>query len=158
MRSCWVIRHSPSIDAAFGAAASMVGFGVSTPDSSGFHEFQDEDGSGHEREQEQDGAEFASGTQRLEPAAGDPDSDGEGIGGEGTEVDPADNISPFEAASGSLEGNGDADDTSAWHPDRDDTSDVACHGWEEDEGEDYVMNCYESEGDDGSDAGGEPTF
>ena len=29
---------------------------------------------------------------------------------------------------------------------------------EEDEGEDYVMNYYESEGDDGSDAGGEPTF
>ncbi len=29
---------------------------------------------------------------------------------------------------------------------------------EEDEGEDYVMNYYESEGDDGSDFGGEPTF
>ena len=29
---------------------------------------------------------------------------------------------------------------------------------EEDEGEDYVMNYYESEGDDGSDGGGEPTF
>ena len=127
--------QSPSIDAAFGAAASMVGFGVSTPDSSGFHEFQDEDGSGHEREEEQDGAEFASGTQRLQPAAGDPDSDGEGIADEGTEVDPADNIPPSEAASGSFEGNRDADDTVAWHLDKDDTSVVACHGWEDEEEE-----------------------
>ena len=41
-----------------------------------------------------------------------------------------------------------------------DGDDGHCDGEEveEDEGEDYVMNYYESEGDDGSDAGGEPTF